>query len=414
MSAEPETIPVETARRLLRHGLGLLDDPAPAADGAAVLGALRRLGFAQLDSINIVERAHHHVLWTRLPGYRPATLEGLQREGKVFEHWTHDASIIPCEWFPHWRHRFTRVESWAWSKWLHQKLGRKRDRILSEVLERVRRDGPLMARDFEQGGHTSGPWWDWKPAKAALEYWWRAGELAVPRRVGFQKVYDLTERVLPVVYRLPAPTPEEHVEWACRTAMERLNVATVREIAAFWGAITAAQAAPWCAGAVGRGELAAVSIGALEGSTRPGFAWADWRRRVEGATEAAERAGAPSGLRLLSPFDPLVRDRARCLRLFGFDYRFEAFVPEAKRTYGYYVLPILEGQRLVGRLDPKFDRAAGVLRVKQVWWEAGVKPTRARRRALDEALARYAEFVGATRWELDVVPTRTPVRLSTQ
>lgn len=414
MGNRTEIITARAARRLLLHGLGLLDDLACGTGDGAVMRAVERLGFVQLDSINVVERAHHHVLWTRLHEYRPAMLLGLLSQGLVFEHWTHDASVIPAALFPHWRHRFTRVESWSWSQWLHQRLGKQRDRILAEVLERVRREGPLMSKDFEHDGHKSGPWWDWKPAKAALEYWWRAGELAVVRRVNFHKVYDLTERVLPRVHALPAPTLEEHVDWACRTALERLNVATTREIAGFWGAITAPQASAWCAAAVKHGKLAAVGIQATDGSAREGFAWVDWRERGERVGGASQRAGSPGALRLLSPFDPLVRDRARCLRLFGFDYRFEAFVPEAKRTYGYYVLPILEGDKLVGRLDPKFDRASGVLRVRRVWWEAGVTPSRARRGALDEALTRYAEFVGATRWELDVVPTRTPARSSTR
>lgn len=395
MGKKTELITARTGRRLLLHWLGLLDDPARAAGDAAVMDAVERLGFVQLDSINVVERAHHHVLWARLHGYRPAMLVGLQREGRVFEHWTHDASVIPAGLFPHWRHRFTRVESWSWSQWLHQKLGKQRDRVLADVLDRVRRQGPLMSRDFEHDGHKSGPWWDWKPAKAALEYWWRAGELAIVRRVNFHKVYDLTERVLPSVHALPMPTLEEHVDWACRTALERLNVATAREIAGFWGAITAVQAAGWLHAAVKRGEVVGVKVQGGDpghGRARETFAWADWKRRADNASEELENARR---MRLLSPFDPLVRDRSRCLRMFDFDYRFEAFVPEAKRKYGYYVLPILEGERLVGRLDPKLDRDAGVLRVRKVWWEPGVKPTRARLRALDGALARYAEFTGA-------------------
>jgi uncharacterized protein YcaQ len=384
-----ESIPLAAARRLFLHGQGLRSDPEAPATVASVFGQIQRLGFVQLDSINIVERAHHHILWTRLHQYRPPLLDRLQQNGRVFEHWTHDASIIPSEWFPHWRHRFQRV---TWEAWIRRRMGAGHRELLAAVLDRIRREGPLLARDFEQHGHRSGAWWDWKPAKAALEYWWRTGELAIPRRMSFQKMYDLTERVLPRVHGLPTPATDEHVDWACRTAIQRLGVATPRELAAFWGAIGAPQAAAWCKAAAARGELVPAEVKAKPGSHRapaPAFARADWRDR------AAEAADAPPGMRLLSPFDPLIRDRARCLRLFGFDYRFEAFVPEAKRKHGYYVLPILQGERLVGRLDPKLDREAGVLRVRRVWWEPGVKPTAGRRRELAAALDRYAAFVGA-------------------
>jgi len=394
-----EVIPPQAARRLLLAGQGLLADPARPATPARVLSQIRDLGFVQLDSINVVERAHHHILWSRLHNYRPATLDDLQRRGDVFEHWTHDASILPSEVFPHWRSRFAHV---AWGSWLRTKMGDGHEAVATAVLERVRQQGPLMARDFEHPGRKSGPWWDWKPAKAALEYHWRTGTLAIPRRVNFQKVYDLTERVLPRVHGLPVPTRAEHVEWACRGALERLGAATPKEIAGYWGTVTLAETVAWCKAAVGEGRAAEVGLAAIERAgvgvgdvaTRPGVALPDWRKRLARAPEP------PSEMRLLSPFDPILRDRARCLRLFGFDYRFEAFVPEPKRKYGYYVLPVLHGDRLVARLDPKFDRESGTLRVRGVWWEPTIKPTRAMRVGLDAAVVKYAQLLGAERVEM--------------
>lgn len=393
MSRPPEAIPVESARTLLLEAQGLLADTARPATPAATLREIERLGFVQLDSINIVERAHHHILHSRLHAYRPATLDRLQREGLIFEHWTHDASIIPTAWFPHWRHRFDQV---AWGSWLRSRMGKDYRQTLDAVIERIRADGPLQARDFEHGGVRGGQWWDWKPAKAALEYWWRRGELAVPHRVRFEKVYDLTERVLPHVHGLPPPERDEHVGWACRSALQRLGVATARELAAFWNLLKPGEAARWGAAAVERGDAVLVHVGAQNGSKpRLSYAIPDWR----------ERAGAapppPPGIRLLSPFDPVIRDRARCQRLFGFDYRFEAFVPEPKRKHGYYVLPILRGDRLIGRLDPKLDRDQGVLRIRRIWWEPKVRPTKVLRKELDAALAAYAAFVGANRVEID-------------
>ncbi len=388
-------LPAAAARDLLLRGLGLIgerrDPPgAPADLEHAALSVVSSLGFVQLDSINVVERAHHHILWTRLPHYRPGMLDVLQRGGRVFEQWTHDASVIPTQWFGHWRHRFERP---AWGTWIRQKLGKDGARVLAEVRRRIEREGPLMSKDFENDGHKAGAWWDWKPARAALEHLWRTGELAIAARVNFQKVYDLTDRVLPGVRGLPTPSAEEHEAWACRTAMERLGAATAREVSQFWNAIDPKRAGAWCERAADEGEIERVLIEACDGSEpRAGFGVRGWRERAREADESSDGV-----MRLLSPFDPLVRDRARCRRLFGFDYAFEAFVPEKKRKFGYYVLPILEGARLLGRLDPKLDRDESHLAVRGVWWEPGIKPTRARRRALDEALARYAAFLGAAR-----------------
>ena len=284
-------------------------------------------------------------------------------------------------------------------------MGPNHEPLLEAVRERVRVEGPLKARDFEQSGavgaggeRKNGPWWDWKPAKAALEYLWRTGELAIVHRSGFEKVYDLMHRALPEVHALPSSHPDEHIHWACESALDTLGVATPRELAQFWGAITGAEAGAWCKSALGRGEVVVVWVDS-SAKAKTAFARPDWRKRAKAAPPA------PIGIRLLSPFDPLIRDRARALRLFKFEYRFEAFVPEAKRKYGYYVLPILEsdgrGAKIVGRLDPKFDRFASVLRIRGVWWEPGVKTTRARVKALDEAIGRYAAFNGAKNVEFE-------------
>jgi len=388
--AMPIPVSNRAARRFLIERAELAGRPSRASDRAGLYGTVERLGFVQLDSINIVERAHHHILWSRLHAYRPAMLDGLQRKGRIFEHWTHDASVLPAEVFPHWRTRFGHV---AWGSWLKGKMGKDHAVIAAAVLARIRAEGPLMARDFEHAGRKSGPWWDWKPAKAALEYWWRTGELAVPRRINFQKVYDLTERVLPEVHGLAAPAREAHVEWACAGALERLGAATPKEISGFWGTVTLAEARAWSGRAVADGRAVAAGLQSHGGEgTRPGIAVADWRER------AASLPDPPAGMRLLSPFDPLIRDRARCLRLFGFDYRFEAFVPEAKRKHGYYVLPVLEGERLVARVDPKLDRETGTLRIRGVWWEG--KPTRRGRKALGAAVERYGALMDAERVEL--------------
>jgi uncharacterized protein YcaQ len=400
-TAEARPVPrvsAAQARLLLMGAQGLLSDPGRAATPGALSDLVRRMGFVQLDSISYVERAHHLTLSSRLHAYRREHLARLlERDRSLFEHWTHDASAVPTEWFTHWKPRFARAGARIRaSAWWGERMGGEADRHIDFVRARILNEGPLRSQDFEHERGQVSAWWGWKPQKAALEYLWHTGELLVVRREGFQKVYDLTGRVLPELQRAPAPSEEEHAEWACSTALERLVVATPKELAEFWAAIGPARAKAWCEAAAREGRIVPVLVEPLdEGGSkpRPSYALPDWERRLK-------RLPAPPRLtRLLSPFDPVLRDRARALRLFGFDYRFEAFVPGPQRRFGYYVLPLLEGDRLVGRIDPKFERAEGLLRVRRVYWEPGVRATKERVKGLKEAAERLARFVGAERVE---------------
>jgi hypothetical protein len=390
------TIPSSAAQRLFLGAQGLLDDPARRATVPSLQSLIERLGFVQVDTINVVARAHDLTLFSRLDGYQPEQLKKLL-EGKrsLFEGFTHDASAIPTAFFSHWKPRFqrdrARIQEHAW--WQHHFRGTDGEQVVRDVKARIADEGPLKSSDFEHP-EKRGPWWGWKPQKAALDFLWRSGELMIPRREGFQKVYDLTERVLPDHHARPCPEPGEHLEWACASASDRLWVFTPKELADFWNTIEAPEATGWCALAAKAGRIVPVRVESVDGETRPAFALADWKARLAKLPEPPERT------RLLCPFDPILRDRTRALRRFGFDYRFEAFVPEPKRKYGYFVLPILEGGRLVGRLDPKLHRDRGLLEIKGLWWEPGVKATRARKRGLDEALERLAAFVGADEVEM--------------
>ncbi len=386
------------ARTLFLDAQGLLDDPARPATSRALERLVAKLGFVQIDSISRVERAHHLTLGARLDAYRPEMLDRLTFEKRaLFEHWTHDASLIPIALFPHWKPRFTHyAERARRSRWYVARLGADATRTIERVHRRVAREGPLRARDFERGpARPATGWWDWTPEKTALEFLWWCGRLAIADRENFHKVYDLTERVLPEAQRAPEPSHAVHVEWACRSALERLGAATPAEIAAFWAAIPIARVAVWCRESALAGRIVPVSIESVDGAKpRAAFALPDWERRLRRAPTVPER------IRLLSPFDPVLRDRKRVSRLFGFDYRFEAFVPATKRRHGYYVLPILEGERLIGRLDPRHDRERGVLVIEKLYWEPDVRATRARRRALDDALAELATRIGARDVEL--------------
>jgi uncharacterized protein YcaQ len=388
-------IKAEAARLLLMGAQGLLEDPARAATPAVLRRLVEQMGFIQLDSINVVERAQHLTLGSRLDSHRHERFKALlEDERSLFEHWTHDASAIPTKWFAHWKPRFARERERIMShSWWRQRMGDEPRKLIERVRERIAREGPLRSQDFEHDRRGEpATWWGWKPQKAALEFLWTTGELMVARRESFQKVYDLTERVLPALHAAPCPDAPEHIEWACATAFERLVIATPKELAEFWDAINAAQAKAWQEEAAREGRIVPVVVESADGAQlKPSFALADWEERLRALP------APPARTRLLSPFDPVLRDRARALRLFGFDYRFEAFTPEPKRQYGYYVLPILEGARLVGRLDPKFERREGLLNIRQIYWEPGVRVTRQRRGELKQAVARLAQLIGAKR-----------------
>jgi uncharacterized protein YcaQ len=386
------TVKPADARRVLLNGLALLDDPSRPATLRSTEKLIRKLGFVQVDSIQRIERAHHLILGSRLDDYRPALLDRLAFEHRIlFEHWTHDASYIPTDLFHHWHHRFARTETSARkSRWFSHRLGKDPEATIAIVLERVSKQGPVRTQDFERGEDkpTTG-WWDWTPEKAALEFLWHTGKLAISGRDRFQKLYDLTERVFPEIHPLPPSTPDEHIDWACRSALERLGFATPSELSYFWNAITIAEAKKWSDARVAAGEVCEVQIPSLnDKKPRLAYAFTDWRKRI------AACGDAPKEIRLLAPFDPLIRDRDRALRLFNFDYRFEAFVPARKRKYGYYVLPILERDALVGRLDAYTERDRNRLFVRRVWWEPKVKATKARLAALDFALAKLAARIG--------------------
>jgi uncharacterized protein YcaQ len=385
------TLSAAQARRLFLDAQCLCSDPARTANARAVAELVGRLGFVQVDSIVRVERAHHLTLGARLDGYRPALLDAVAfGKRALFEHWTHDASLIPIALYPHWKPRFARWGALARKKrWYRERMGARPNQTIARVHERVAREGPLGARDFERRCRPATGWWDWTPEKMALEYLWRTGQLAISGRDRFHKRYDLAERVYPEAHASPEPSKAEHLDWACVSALERLGAATPTELSRYWGAISVAQAAAWCRKAVSAGRIVALQVEGVNGAKpRAAYALPDWRERVRAAPEPPDRT------RLLSPFDPVVRDRDRLQRLFGFDYRFEAFVPAPERKYGYYVLPILEGERFVGRLDARTDRERGALEVEKLFWEPGARVTRARRKGLRLALENLAKRVG--------------------
>ena len=382
------------ARRLFLHRHALAEAPNGPATGADLARLIDRIGFVQIDSINTVARAHHMILFSRRQSYKPEALKRLhEKDRAVWEHWTHDASILPVALHPLWQHRFDRnaVRMKAnWKKWFRDGY----EDQLDTILRRIEADGPLSVSDVGEGEERGkGGWWDWHPSKTALEWLWHTGQLAIARRDGFQKVYDLPERVIPVAHRVSAPDEAAMIHWANSAALDNLGFADTSELRAYWHTLRPEEAKVWAKAALARGEIIEIEIEGAKGQKKRNLARPD-------VLDAAAHAPEPtSRMRILSPFDPALRDRDRAEFLFGFFYRIEVFVPEAKRKYGYYVFPVLEGDRIIGRIDVKAFRDAGALRVKAFWPEAGVKLGAGRIAKLEAELARLAAFADCDRVE---------------
>lgn len=372
------TLDRSQVRRLVLHRQGLTrpHHRAFAREGDTLAAAIDRLAFVQVDSIPHVERAHHMILHARSQAYRPRDLKRLHEGGQLFEGWTHDASYIPAASWPHWKHRFRRTRERLGAKFDGWQGPGYRDRC-APLLERIRDHGPLRARDLEKPTGNL-PMWQWHEGKTALEYLWRTGELVIAARDGFQKVYDLPERVLAREHLEAEVSEDAFIDWACRTAVAGLGFATPGTIARHLDLVSVAEAKAWVAR---ENALVPVEIAGRAFVARPDI--------------AEPVPDPPTRLRVLSPFDPVIRDRDRLSWLWDFDYRIEIYVPAAKRRWGYYVFPLLEGERMVGRVDMQAVRKDDALHVTRVWaegrWGAG------RQRRLEAELVRQARLAGVSR-----------------
>ncbi|WP_417516263.1 winged helix-turn-helix domain-containing protein [Minwuia sp.] len=397
---KPEAVlDAPTVRRILLERQQLAGPPGRRLAAGELQAMIDKLGFVQVDSVNTVERAHHMILFARNQTYRPKMLHRLlEKERSLFENWTHDAAVIPTAFYPYWRQKFRRDEARLrerWKQWRREGF----EELFDVMLTHVERNGPTRSRDLTPENNQSGGWWNWHPEKTALEYLWRTGHLAISHREGFEKVYDLSHRVIPAEHHDGDVDHQAFVDWCCRAAIERLGVATTGEIAAFWGLIRPDEAKTWADSPAAK-AFPTVEVSAVDGS-RPRTALADPAvLEMDGAA-----IDVPARLRVLSPFDPVIRDRKRAMRLFGFDYRIEIFVPAAKRKYGYYVFPLLEGDRFVGRIDMKRTSPGGPLHVRKVWWEPGVRYSKGRIQRLAAELDRVRRFAEASdvTWAADAL-----------
>lgn len=392
---------VADASRHLRHitleSQGLTK-PAPFGKGkAAVLRAMEHLGYIQIDTLSIVERAHHHTLWTRIPDYKTEYLDQLIAERKVFEYWFHAASYLPVRDF-----RFALPQMMRFKRGPSPYYNAD-PKVMQYVMDTIRTEGPKKARDFENRKKRSGSWWSWKPTKLALERLFMQGDLMISGRDGMQKTYDLRERVLPETMHATEPTPMEWAEYLVRTYLRAYGFTTIKQITH----LKTDERLRKNVQDILQSMLTADAVQRVDIKGSPSvFILSEW-------AEKPFKKNGPS-IRLLSPFDNAIIHRDRVKHVFDFDFRIECYTPQKKRQYGYFCLPVLWGDTFIGRVDCKAHRKDQRLELIhlhientapsfEIWAEAFIKSVR-----------RFAAFNGCSAIVLTKVsPSRYKKALTT-
>lgn len=364
---------------------------------AATLAALQQLGYVQIDTLSVVARAHHHTLWNRVPDYQETHLDQLVAERKVFEYWFHAAAYMPMADF---RFALPRMQFYKdGNSPFYKDVDPK---VMAHVLDKIRIDGPQKARDFESETQKPGSWWNWKPTKKALEKLFFQGDLMISGREGMQKVYDLTERVLPTTIDARMPTLREQAEHLVDTHLRAYGPTTPKQI-------THLRKGPALRKAVAQvlqDQVAAglVTIIAVDGAP-------DHYVRTQLLEQPIPRTG--SALKLLSPFDNAIIHRDRTEQLFGFNYRIECYTPEPKRQFGYFCLPILYKGQFLGRADCKAHRKTGIFEVIHLHVEHTPMALEKWLNALMKTLRQFALFNGCHSLKLTQVSPKSyeePIR----
>ncbi|HEX5496971.1 MAG TPA: crosslink repair DNA glycosylase YcaQ family protein [Mycobacteriales bacterium] len=358
----PTTLSAATARRIALAAQGFADPPpAGRADARHIRRVLGRVGLLQIDSVNVLCRSHYLPVFARLGDYPRQTLDRLSwggRRRELFEYWAHEASLVPIRLQPQLRWRMARAAETAWGSMT--RLARERPGFVEDVYTLVAERGPIGASAIEVERPRPGTMWNWHDGKIALEWLFYCGRVSAAGRRNFERLYDLTERVIPAdILATPTPDRADAVRDLVRVAAHGYGVATERDLRDYFR-LGVADTRRAVAELVEAGELEPVTV---TGWRHTGYL------RVGSRVPRRVRARA-----LLSPFDSLIWERTRAERLFDFRYRIEIYTPAARRVYGYYVLPFLLGERMVARVDLKSDRKEGALRVRAAHWEDGADP----------------------------------------
>jgi uncharacterized protein YcaQ len=360
-----ERLSAAEARRIALAAQGFAERPLNRPPDARALRSrvIDRLGLLQIDSVNVLQRAHYLPAFSRLGAYDVELLDRLSHRAprRLFEYWAHEASLLPVELWPLLQWRMARATDEAWGGM--RRIATERPELVTALLDDLRDRGPLTAaqlahHDAPRG--RKGPWWDWSDVKRALEFMFWSGAVTSARRRRFERLYDVPERVLPAaVLAMPTPEPADAQRELLRIAARSMGVATATDLRDYFR-LPAAEAKLRIAELVEAGELLEVAV---EG----------WKPQAYLAAGARIPRAVDAGA-LVGPFDSLIWERPRVERLFGMRYRIEIYVPKPKRVHGYYVLPFLLGDRLVARVDLKADRAAGALLVQSAHAEPDAPP----------------------------------------
>ena len=367
---------LQKLRRLALHGQGLTPASAFGHGRTAALRAIEHLGYVQLDSISVIERAHNHTWFSRVPNFNPSLSNDMLEQGEIYEYWAHAAAYMPMRDF-----RFSLIDKARVRAGEHRSKLPKDTKLMNKVMQRIRSDGPMSTRDLETPGTKRSGWWDWKPAKKAAERLYLQGDLMICSRVGFQKTYDLTERVLPGSTSTTVPSLSE---WAKHLIDEQLQCHSLVTLPG----ITYSRRHAGLNRAVKAEVLNRVAMAELQQVQLPD-------KQVYYSRPGLLDQPLPrvsSKLQILSPFDNLVIQRARLQSLFNFDYQIECYVPAAKRRYGYFALPLLYRDELVGRIDCKAHRAQRRLALQSVHLQCKDSDMDSVCRALAAALPGFAKF----------------------
>ena len=378
MTGQTARISQADARRLWLRAQRLDDDAPFGAGPDAVAAAIGHLGYVQIDTINVIERCHHHILWSRIPKYRTAALAAVQSADKsAFEYWAHALAYIPTD-----DYRFFAPAMDAWRVRPHPSYAKVDADAYAALLARIRDDGALSLRDIDEEvlEEKEHPWASRKPSKRLLNYGFWVGDLTISARTGMLKTYELTTRHFGWDASPPAATPDEFAGYLLDRGLRTQGVISL-ESTTYGDARAKADVARLVAERVARKALVPVEIA---GMARANY-WAE-----PAALDALSSLDPARRAHILSPFDPLVIQRKRLAALFGYEHRFEAYVPAAKRVLGYFALPVLVGDRIVAAIDTKMDRKAGALLIQKWTWI--VPETKALRSKVEAALGRFERF----------------------
>lgn len=366
------TLPI----RLALHCQGLTRRQPFGKGLAATRRIIEHLGYVQIDSIAVVARAHHHILWTRAHDYQPGHLNTLIKQGHIFEYWAHAAAYLPMRDYRFATVRMARIRAGG-HPWFEAD-----EKLMRRLLDFIRSEGALTLRELpKSAAKTGGNWWDWGEERRALDRLYMQGDLMIAARNGMEKTYDLTERVLPAHADTRPPDTYEYAQYLLDSHLRAHGIVTLAQILHLQSGKTLKSVLR---------ELIAARLRGGRLQTVPGWhdAWmpAEWGAPRKGQTL----------LHILSPFDNLVIHRARLQQLFGFDYRLECYLPKARRQYGYFALPVLYGEQFAGRIDCKAHRAQKRLEILSLHLEDNAPPRDILAEPLREALQGFAAFNGCT------------------